>query len=340
MPPMPDEGNDERAALLLQLGRLKREARALEERLGLAVESPLPSLSPDVEAAMHRLTADYSADLLSVQAANGDYVFVSPNCQPFFGWKPEELLGRSAYELFHKADLARILADRSRSLSGDRERKTRYRVRCASGRYRWVETRSRAAGDPGYVVCITRDIHLETLAGKRLERAQKAIEKELVGQAYTDALTGLPNRKALEEALEREIERSRRGGKLLAVALFDVDAFTRVNAAWGNHAGDAVLQEVGVLITAQKRGYDLAGRWGGDEFLVILPETGLAGARLFAERVRLAVEQAPTHGSGRTTLSGGVSAARSSREAARLIREADRALLRAKEKGQNRIETA
>jgi len=339
---MPDEGQDERAALLLQLARLKREARALEERLGLAVEPPSPSLPPDIEAAMHRMIADYSADLLSIHAANGDYVFVSPNSQAFFGWKPEELLGRSAYEFFHQADLARISADHARNLAGqpDSKQKTRYRLRCASGRYRWVETRSCAAGEPGYIVCITRDIHVETLAGKRLERAQRALEKELVGQAYTDALTGLPNRKALEEALEREIERSRRSGMPLAVTLFDVDAFGEVNATWGNHAGDAVLQEVGGLITAQKRGYDLAGRWGGDEFLVILPETGLAGAQLFAERVLQAVEQAHTHGSGRTTLSGGVSAAKTSREAARLVRQADLALLRAKEKGQNRIEAA
>ncbi|HZF12365.1 MAG TPA: GGDEF domain-containing protein [Thermoanaerobaculia bacterium] len=339
---MLDEGKNDRAALLLQLGRLKREARTLEERLGIAVEAPLPSLPADIEAAMHRLIADYSADLLSVHAANGDYVFVSPNCQAFFGWKPEELLGRSAYVFFHKGDLARISADHARNLAGEpaQKQKTRYRIRCASGRYRWVETRSCAAGEPGYIVCITRDIHVETLAGKRLERAQKALEKELVGQAYTDALTSLPNRKALEEALEREIERSRRGGKPLAVTLFDIDAFTAANAAWGNHAGDAVLQEVGSLIVAQKRGYDLAGRWGGDEFLVILPETGLAGARLFAERVRQSVEQAPTHGSGRTTLSGGVSAAKSSREAAHLVRDAELALRRAKEGGQNRIEAA
>jgi diguanylate cyclase (GGDEF)-like protein/PAS domain S-box-containing protein len=339
---MSEADSEERAALLLQLGRLKREARALEERLGLAMASPLPDLSPAVEAAMHRLIADHSADLLSVHAANGDFVYVSPNSQAFFGWKPEELLGRSAYEFCHRADLAQLSTNHARHLNGhpDTKLKTRYRIRCASGKYRWVETRSCAVGDPGYIVCITRDIHLETLAGKRIERAQKAIEKELVGQAYTDALTGLPNRQALEEALGREVLRSRRSGKPLAVALFDVDSFREINATWGEHAGDAVLQEVGQLLAAKKRGYDVAGRWGGDEFLVILPETALAGARLFAERVRETLEQTPTHGSGRTTLSAGVSAVKDPRGASRLLREADLALARAKENGANRIETA
>ncbi|HEY8022472.1 MAG TPA: GGDEF domain-containing protein [Thermoanaerobaculia bacterium] len=302
--------------------------------------APLPELPPAVEMVMHRLITEYSTDLISIHRANGDYAYVSPNSEAFFGWKAEELIGRSAYALFHPADLKRISGDHAKNFKQGEKPRVRYRLRTAAGRYRWVESRSRPTEDMAYLVIVTRDIHAETLARRRLERERKARQSELVRQAYTDSLTGLPNRRALDEALAREVERSRRGGKPVAVAVFDVDRFKTINDEWGHHAGDAVLQSVARSIAASTRAYDVAGRWGGDEILVILPETGIAEAQRFAERVRAEVEVASFPGFGRMTLSGGVSAATRPAGADELLRAADVALLRAKEKGRNRIEAA
>lgn len=337
---MSELAQDGRPALLLLLGQLKREARELEERLGLSSEAPIPQLPAGVESRMHRLIAESSADLLSVHAPNGDYVFVGAHCEAFFGWKAEQLLGHSAYEFFHPADLERIAADHAKHFEPAEAPQVQYRIRCASGRYRWVETRSCSTGNPGYLVCITRDIHAETLSNRRLLRLQKALKREMKGHAYTDALTELPNRRALDEALQRHIQRGRRNGKPVAVALFDVDSFKAINDRWGHQEGDAVLGEVGRRIASQARDEDLAGRWGGDEFLVILPETGLREARRYAERVRGAVAKLRFPGCGKVTLSGGLTSARYPCMDDQLLREADLALLRAKERGRNRIEGA
>jgi diguanylate cyclase (GGDEF)-like protein len=106
-----------------------------------------------------------------------------------------------------------------------------------------------------------------------------------------DVLTGLLNRRGGSEALVREAARVDRGGSRLSVALFDVDQFKRINDQNGHAVGDQVLAEVGRVIARLQRASDVAIRWGGDEFLVLLPNIDAEGARVFAERVRSALER-------------------------------------------------
>src|SRR5689334_6018681 len=102
-PPMDEEsGSSRRKELMLRLGRLKRAARELEEKLGLHVTPPLPLLPQGVGQTVMQLFAAYAVDFLSVHEANGDYVYASANCEPLFGWRPEDLIGHSAYEFFHE----------------------------------------------------------------------------------------------------------------------------------------------------------------------------------------------------------------------------------------------
>ncbi|MDI6901380.1 MAG: diguanylate cyclase [Anaerosomatales bacterium] len=158
--------------------------------------------------------------------------------------------------------------------------------------------------------------------------------------ATTDYLTGLGNRRAAMDRLRSEVERAQRTGRMLSVMISDIDHFKRVNDAFGHGAGDDVLRTVADAITASVRSYDHVMRFGGEEFLVISPETGAAEAVEIAERIRLAVAAARTSsekGALSVTLSAGVSELAPGDDADRLLSRADDALYAAKEAGRDRV---
>ena len=121
------------------------------------------------------------------------------------------------------------------------------------------------------------------------ERLRAEVER-LRALALTDALTGLPNRRYLEERLASEIGRSTRYGHPLAVLVVDVDDFKRINDTWGHAKGDEVLVWVARFLRSQLRTHDVVGRTGGDEFVAILPSTDREGAEQLATRLREALE--------------------------------------------------
>ena len=167
----------------------------------------------------------------------------------------------------------------------------------------------------------------------------------LEDEARVDPLTGLLNRRGLEERMETELARAARDGAPLGAVALDLDHFKRVNDAHGHEIGDRVLVWLGGLLKEQTRGVDVAARVGGEEFVVLLPGADIEAARVFAERVRLAVE-AGGHTSGRgraglsealqLTVSAGVSSAEAPADGLALLAEADRALYAAKRHGRNR----
>jgi len=157
-------------------------------------------------------------------------------------------------------------------------------------------------------------------------------------RALIDKLTGLENRKAGEQSAIREIKRARRYGRPLSFVLFDVDHFKKVNDTHGHLAGDTVLREVSRYMMELPRGGDTAVRWGGEEFLLILTDVGLDGARVFAERVRRAIEELRIGDIGPVTISAGVSELDVGEEdPAHAIARADGCLYEAKSKGRNRV---
>ncbi len=163
-------------------------------------------------------------------------------------------------------------------------------------------------------------------------------------QALVDGLTGLANRRQCEETLASELARVERFGGSLALVVADLDWFKDVNDRYGHPAGDAVLRDFAVLLQETLRDVDLAGRWGGEEFLLILPGTDVGGGAQVAERIRLglagrialASEGAPMP----VTASFGVAATPPATTAAELFSAADAALYEAKRNGKNRVETA
>jgi diguanylate cyclase (GGDEF)-like protein len=159
-----------------------------------------------------------------------------------------------------------------------------------------------------------------------------------------DALTGLENRGAIDATVQHQWAQSSRGAAGFALLLIDVDHFKRVNDAHGHAVGDQVLEHVASVIAAQARQADSVGRYGGDEFIIVAPQSTLAGAAQAAERLRLAMEAEHIHARAsnlRVTLSIGVAATTSDDVAvADVLARADHALYRAKAKGRNRVEVA
>jgi two-component system cell cycle response regulator len=163
-------------------------------------------------------------------------------------------------------------------------------------------------------------------------------------QALMDGLTGLANRRQCEEALTAELHRAERLGGPVAVVLADLDSFKGVNDRHGHPAGDVVLREFADVLRETVREIDTAGRWGGEEFFVLLPGTSGEGASKLAERLRETLESrailAPDGNALRVTASFGVASAPPAASAEELVAAADAALYEAKRSGKNRVETA
>lgn len=171
------------------------------------------------------------------------------------------------------------------------------------------------------------------LVGNALVRQE--LEQELKRQASHDSLTGLPNRRKFENLLLYEIGRADRYHRHAAVILLDVDHFKAVNDHFGHSAGDEVLRKLGKTLQTHMRGSDVAARWGGEEFIVLLPETSLDGARQAAEILRQTIADRQFPVVGQVTVSLGVSAYHPDDNPYSLIRRADKALYQAKEAGRN-----
>jgi diguanylate cyclase (GGDEF)-like protein len=163
-------------------------------------------------------------------------------------------------------------------------------------------------------------------------------------QALVDGLTGLANRRLCTAALQQELARAHRFEKPLALVLVDIDDFKRINDRWGHPTGDEVLKAFAKRLHESVREIDLAGRWGGEEFALLLPGTDLEGGRELAERVRRALAEheltAPDGEAVRITASFGVAAFPEARTQDEIVAASDDALYRAKRSGKNRVAVA
>ena len=156
-------------------------------------------------------------------------------------------------------------------------------------------------------------------------------------RATTDALTGLMNRHALYTVLEQEIERSSRYGYIFSIILFDLDHFKRINDTLGHMVGDKVLVETSNRVAHLIRKADFLGRWGGEEFLLILPGTQLAEAATLAERIRQMLLGTRPGKSQTITASFGVTEYRHGANLDAMLQRVDAALYSAKHNGRNQV---
>ena len=186
-----------------------------------------------------------------------------------------------------------------------------------------------------------------------VDRNQRLVG-QLAAEGRTDALTGLLNRRGFDERAELELARAKREAGPVALAAFDIDYFKRVNDEWGHEIGDQVLAQIGALLAVQARDIDVVARFGGEEFIVLLPGCEAPAAETFAERVRAELRAGaraePRVGIGAgpragtraelpaVRLSVGVTAAKAPSCANDLLQAADAALYRAKRGGRDRVE--
>lgn len=178
---------------------------------------------------------------------------------------------------------------------------------------------------------------LESLVQARtLELVEKNHELEIL--SVTDKLTGLANRRKLDQVLDEELIRARRYGVEFSVAIMDIDHFKRVNDQHGHGAGDLVLEAMARLLRQCTRDADLVARMGGEEFVVVCRHTGIGRCQLVAEKVRAAIETHDFAGIGRITASFGVAVFEKDDSIASLMARADAATYRAKAGGRNRVE--
>jgi diguanylate cyclase (GGDEF)-like protein len=164
-----------------------------------------------------------------------------------------------------------------------------------------------------------------------------ALNKELARLSITDKLTGLFNRIHLDQSLTEEVQRSSRSTQPFSIILLDIDHFKQINDDYGHPAGDAVLITIAELLRDNTRQIDVVGRWGGEEFLIICPQTDQAGARKLAEHLRQTIAHTAFPKARPVTASFGLTTYQLGDLVNEMITRADHALYAAKQAGRNRV---
>jgi diguanylate cyclase (GGDEF)-like protein/PAS domain S-box-containing protein len=268
----------------------------------------------------------------------GRVVFANPALERLYGYEEEgSVVGRFIWEFLADDAKQGFLSDYLQLLIRDQPPPTTYHTkqRCTDGsvfdaQVDWAYRRDAHGRVQGFIAVVT-DI-----------TARKRLQENLQEQAIRDPLTGLFNRRYLDETLPRELSRCQRSGDPLTVAMLDLDHFKWFNDAYGHEAGDVVLRAVGGLLSHSMRAGDLPCRYGGEELTLILQGSTLDDARTRLESLRQAIMQMRVLYQGSDlpaiTVSIGVAATgEQEMDAAVLLARADAALYRAKEQGRNRV---
>jgi diguanylate cyclase (GGDEF)-like protein/PAS domain S-box-containing protein len=312
------------AVLVRQLQRGQRMAAALVEK-----------------EAHFRLLAEGSSDMVTRIGLDERLRYVSPSSVRVIGWRANEMIGTLALAGINPDDRPQVQAIVDAMKRGETEEaRVTYRNAHRKNGEVWLESTMRVTrkdnGDADGLVAILRDI-----------TEQKKLETRLETLAIEDSLTGLANRRRFDERLKEEWARAYRDRLSLSLLMIDVDHFKAYNDEYGHPAGDACLRVVAKVIAAEmQRASDLAVRYGGEEFAILLPNTDAAGCARIGDRIRRAIREAglvhtSNHSSGFVTASLGGAACRPALERTAgigsLVEAADQALYAAKEAGRNRL---
>jgi diguanylate cyclase (GGDEF)-like protein/PAS domain S-box-containing protein len=286
----------------------------------------------------YRLLADYSGDLVVRLKADGERVYVSPSSADILGWQPSEMLGQR-WDLVHPADREKQRVAMTEVLTLGEPQTVRYRARHKNGHYIWMEVVMRPipseqqVGDKDLILA-GRDISRRVAAEEALEDSRRELER----LSRVDALTGVGNRRQLEQRLPLALLRLERSGKPVALMYLDIDHFKRINDTYGHAAGDKVIQAFAQRLMSNVRATDLVVRLGGDEFVILMEDvTRPQAAEAIAGKILKTMREPLEIGTTTLTIttSIGVAFAAERVVAEDLMVGADDALYAAKEGGRN-----
>lgn len=269
---------------------------------------------------------DLSQDMLCTMDPQGRCIEVNGAWERCLGYRPVEMRGRRLLEFTHPEDHAHATEEALRVFAGGVSENLETRVRAKDGSWHWLRTSSVFEPEEELVYARSTDVTRQ----KELEAEREALIAANEELARSDPLTGLPNRRVLDDQLPREMARTLRAASELSLAIVDIDHFKAYNDTYGHLAGDAVLRDCAAAWDASLRGADMILRFGGEEFLVVLPDCGMDEATSILERLRAATPNGQT-------CSAGLAVWRPGETVDELVARADKALYEAKEAGRDRL---
>jgi diguanylate cyclase (GGDEF)-like protein/PAS domain S-box-containing protein len=322
------------------LDALARERELLEERVAERTRELYEQRLQLEESLLTRNTLLNNALVTIALVRERRLVWVSSHVIDMLGYSPAEVIGHTTEFLYaDPGDYARITAEapvvlaRGDSYLGD------YCYRRKDGTRLWC-TISIRAFDPADLSRGVLFVAVDIDERKRMEHDLQEANARLEMLATTDPLTGLANRRQLMAAMDREISRSDRYGHPFSVILMDVDFFKSFNDSFGHDAGDSVLLQMAAILREHSRKSDMAGRWGGEEFLMLCPETDMESTAHLAELFRSRISEHNFNLPVLVTASFGVQQYRQGSDVAAVVKGADEALYRAKTDGRNCVRRA
>jgi diguanylate cyclase (GGDEF)-like protein/PAS domain S-box-containing protein len=272
---------------------------------------------------------DLSQDLLCTMDGKGRCVEANAAWRRNLGYRADEIQGRSLLTITHPDDRVHAIKEAQRVFSGGVSQELETRIRATDGSWHWLRTSAVFEPDDELIYARSTDV----TERKALQQEREELIAEVQMLARSDALTGLPNRRALDDQLPHEMARALRSGTPLCVALIDIDNFKTYNDTHGHLEGDAVLRECASAWDSELRGEDTIMRFGGEEFLVLLCGVDADEASEIVERLRSATP-------GGQTCSAGLARWRPGESVDELVGRADAALYEAKDSGRDRLVSA
>ena len=276
------------------------------------------------------------------------FTYIGPQIEELLGWPRDSWLSVNDWaERIHPEDREKVVNFCVAQSQAGVDHEADYRALTRTSGYVWIRDVVHVVRGPGGVEALI-GFMFDISERKKQEQELMRLQRELETLSYRDGLTNLPNRRMFETMFAREWGAARRSGRPLALILIDIDFFKQYNDGFGHLAGDDCLREVAQLLLREtaRRSRDLVSRYGGEEFVVLLPETDVAAAQAIAEQCRSAIQEANiphprSEAAGNVTVSLGVSSIvpKEGDDPRSFLEGVDKLLYKAKYAGRNRVES-
>jgi len=317
--------------------KIKGKGRLSGELLDVSAIKRLENKIKESEKS-HRLLTDNASDIIATVDLSGNFTYISPSVEKITGYTQEEVIK-------HYREIGYFLPGVQKDMDRTRES---IKEMVEKGEHfdsiNFEQRQVRKDGESIYTDTVLSGIYdddnkfRELLAISRDITEKVKMRREITKLSETDKLTQLNNRCKLDSELENQLNRTKNRSAIFGLIMIDIDHFKQVNDCFGHMAGDVVLVELAELFKASIRSADIVGRWGGEEFMVILPDTDEKVAVELAEKIRRKVSENRFSKQEGITISLGVSVFNDDTSVDTIIYRADKALYHAKNNGRNQVQ--